>query len=326
MKTPRVGACRKIMAFVMHTSAVEQRATVMAGAQRDVAALPIHHERCAPTLSNFPTPTTGGQRERHDGLDVDEEFERSGWQAAKPGAEMNTNDCPHNCRTFYRPIEAAIRWSGLERFESRILEVVGARNTPGPEDFPRWPTLRLNVERILDAMRNRELPYGRAGVTCDDVSLLDDPQLSVRHVDLRAWMTRFYPSQKPAFLFDDIERQLHPTISAESIQVLLADREALRAQLATHRREIEALRKELKRQGPSERALPLRSETTYLNIIGGLLTLLLGRSPSGTPYSSFETLESVISALIAHYEGRPGISERTLWGKFAAAKRQVNAA
>jgi hypothetical protein len=63
-----------------------------------------------------------------------------------------------------------------------------------------------------------------------------------------------------------------------------------------------------------------------LNIVGGLLTLLLGKSPSGIPYSSFETMDSVISALIAHHEGRAGISERTLWSKLAAAKRQVSAA
>lgn len=239
---------------------------------------------------------------------------------------MRRSDHLHNCRAFYRPIEAAIRWSGLVRFESRILKVVGARSIPCPEDFPRWPMLRLNVERIFDAMRNGELPYGRAGITCDDPSSLDDPELTVRHVDLRAWMMRFYPSQKPAFLFDDIERQLHPAISVEAVQALLVDREALMTRLAAHQEELKSLRKELKRQAPSERALPPRSETTYLNIVGGLLTLLLGKSPSGTPYSSFETMESVISALIAHHEGRPGISERTLWAKLAAAKRQVNAA
>lgn len=239
---------------------------------------------------------------------------------------MCKSDCLDNCRTFYRPIEVAIRWSGLERFESRILEIVGARNILDPDDFPQWPMLRLNVERIFDAMRNRELPYGRAGITCDDPCLLDDPQLTIRHVDLRAWMTHFYPSHRPAFLFDDIERQLHPAISVEAVQALLADREALRAQLAAHQREIEALRKEIKRQGAPDRVLATRSETTYLNIVGGLLALLLGKSPSGTPYSSFETMESVISALIAHHEGRPGISERTLWAKLAAAKRQVNTA
>jgi len=239
---------------------------------------------------------------------------------------MRRSDHLHNCRAFYRPIEAAIRWSGLVRFESRILKVVGARSIPCPEDFPRWPMLRLNVERIFDAMRNGELPYGRAGITCDDPSSLDDPELTVRHVDLRAWMMRFYPSHKPAFLFDDIERQLHPAISVEAVHALLIDREALRTQLATHQRELEALRKEIKRQGLPDRVLATRSETTYLNIVGGLLTLLLGKSPSGAPYSSFETMDAVISALIAHHEGRPGISERTLWAKLAAAKRQVNTA
>ncbi|MEA8541133.1 hypothetical protein PZU20_22685, partial [Pseudomonas aeruginosa] len=67
-----------------------------------------------------------------------------------------------------------------------------------------------------------------------------------------------------------------------------------------------------------------RSETTYLNILGGLLNMMLGKSPGGMPYSSFETMESVISALLAHYEGRPGISERTLWAKFTAAKRHLD--
>ena len=52
--------------------------------------------------------------------------------------------------------------------------------------------------------------------------------------------------------------------------------------------------------------------------------MMLGKSPGGMPYSSFETMESVISALLAHYEGRPGISERTLWAKFTAAKRHLD--
>ena len=67
----------------------------------------------------------------------------------------------------------------------------------------------------------------------------------------------------------------------------------------------------------------LRSETTYLNIIGGLLTLLLGKSPSGTAYSSFRSMDAVVSALLAHHEGRPGLSERTLWSKLAQARRHL---
>jgi hypothetical protein len=237
----------------------------------------------------------------------------------------------HCSQVFYRPIEAAIRWSELTRFESRILATVGDKGIPGPDDFPRWPMLRLNPERIFDALRNGELRYGKAGITCEDSSLLNDPGLTVRHVDLKAWMARFYPDQKPAFLFDEFERQLHPAIGIEAVQVLLADREALKVQLAVREQSFDTLQtqhqqlcKEAEHQSAATREVTPRSETTYLNIVGGLLTLLLGKSPGGTPYSSFHTVESVISALLAHYEGRPGISERTLWAKFTAARRHMN--
>ena len=65
-----------------------------------------------------------------------------------------------------------------------ILDTLGTRQIPDAGDFPRWPMLRLNTERIFDAIRNGDLPYGKAGITCDDPSLFDDPDLTVRHVDL----------------------------------------------------------------------------------------------------------------------------------------------
>jgi len=69
-----------------------------------------------------------------------------------------------------------------------------------------------------------------------------------------------------------------------------------------------------------------RAEATYLNIIGGMLDLMLGLSPSGTPYSSFKTQEAVVSALVAHHSGAMGIAERTLNGKFATARRRLRSA
>src|SRR3546814_14508830 len=53
-----------------------------------------------------------------------------------------------------------------------------------------------------------------------------------------------------------------------------------------------------------------RAETTYLNIIGGMLILMLGTSPSGKPYSSFRTQEAVVSALVAHHQSDMGITEQ----------------
>ena len=52
-----------------------------------------------------------------------------------------------------------------------------------------------------------------------------------------------------------------------------------------------------------------RAETTYLNIIGGMLTLMLSQSPSGVPYSSFKPQEALVSALVAHYGGTMGSTE-----------------
>ncbi|MFY2840733.1 hypothetical protein ACOTJF_03405 [Achromobacter ruhlandii] len=83
------------------------------------------------------------------------------------------------------------------------------------------------------------------------------------------------------------------------MKLQLADKEqawdALYEQFQTLSQEHKARTEREKRSG-----MPgARSESTYLNIVGGLLTLLLGKSPNGVPYSSFETLESVISALVA---------------------------
>lgn len=238
----------------------------------------------------------------------------------------------HYPKVFYRPIEAAIRWSDLTRHEPRILAVVGNKRIPDSGDFPRWPLLRLNTERILDGIANGELRFGIAGITQDNLSLVHDANLTIRHVDLKVWMSRYYPDQRPAFLFDALERQLHPAIALETVQALLADREALKLRLAEREHSFNELRTQhqlLSKQSADEHLarheVTPRSETTYLNIVGGLLTLLLGKSPRGTPYSSFQTMEAVISAILANHEGRPGISERTLWQKLAAAKRHISA-
>lgn len=236
-------------------------------------------------------------------------------------------------KIFYRPIEAAIRWSNLFDHEHHIIQVLGAHQVPAPTDFPQWPRLHLNTARILDALTNRDLPYGKNGVTCEDPLLLDDPDLTVRHVDLKAWMASTYPEEKPGFLFGAIEQHLFTGLSTEAIQILLADREALKIQLADQEHicqalqiKYDALRENYEHQQLSIRrgkSPSARSESTYLNIVAGLLSLLLGHSPSGQPYSSFKSQDAVISAMIAHSPNTMGITERTLQAKFAEAKRHL---
>ena len=235
-------------------------------------------------------------------------------------------------KVFYRPIEAAIRWAGLWRYSQEILPSISfPRNLPETLDCPRWCELRLCTERIYDAILNGELPYGKDGITLNDESLLDSHELTVRHVDLKRWMQTHYPEHRPPFLFSRSERIAHPVITLEAGQAMLVERRALKTELEFSRRELLELKdryEELLRisgtvSASSQCSLTDRAETTYLHIIGSMLELMLGHSPSGIPYSCFKTQEAVVNALVAHRSGTMGITERTLNGKFSSARKKL---
>jgi len=134
-------------------------------------------------------------------------------------------------------------------------------------------------------------------------------------------MRRYYPEHRPGFLFSRSERLAHPTITLEAGQAILVERFAMQAELAQCRRKIAAFSKQ---SSANRSSMSERAETTFLNVIGAMLELMLGQSPGGIAYSNFKTQAAVVSALIAHHNGKMGISERTLNGKFAKAKQVLN--
>ncbi len=102
---------------------------------------------------------------------------------------------------------------------------------------------------------------------------------------------------------------------------------ANRGILLIHRESFEAwMRKFPDRKNVGD-FLPLsqRSETTYLNIIGALIEVMLSNSPGGRPHSVFQSQVAVIDSLLAHFPGTPGIAKRTLEEKFAEGKRSLHA-
>ena len=242
------------------------------------------------------------------------------------------HDSPPVSKVYYRPIEAAIRWAGLLKHKKEILRLISwPRHLPMTLDFPGWTELRLCTERIYDAIFNGELPYGCNGITQNDKALWDSPDLTIRHVDLKRWMRDQYPEHRPAFLFSRRERIAHPIITLETGQAMLVERKAMKAELKQCRRQLEMLQEQhhvLSKQievtsACNEYSITNRAESTYQHIIGGMLDLMLGQSPAGTPYSCFKTQEAIVSALIAHHDGIMGITERTLNGKFAQARRRM---
>lgn len=243
----------------------------------------------------------------------------------------------HSCnqleKIFYRPIEAAIRWCNLMAFESQILE--SAKDCPEilPTTFPHWPCLYSNIEKIFDAVRNHELPFGFFGVTVAPGAPIDCRLLTVRHTDLKWWMFHHYPDQRPAFLFGKLPAE-NEQISFGTYLTLRADREALEVQLKASDAALRELLEELKTIGLERESLRAlvkaqgklseRSETGYQHVIGALLETLLGSSPAGKPNSVFDSQAAIVDSITAHYEGIPGLSKRSLDEKFAAARRSLS--
>jgi len=201
----------------------------------------------------------------------------------------------------YRPIEAALRWSGLWDQEPRILTALGDKEMPDPIDFPEWPSLLLNAERILDAITNKDLP-------CGINFLASRPQPAIRHVDLRAWMEKFYPEERPAFLFERTPLSPSKLVGTEQRSILIKAPSEIEAN---------------DRHSMAANELSLRAETTYLNIIGAMLELTLGRTHQGQPTSVYRTQEALIAALVESNGAKLGIAQRTLERKFAEAKRRL---
>lgn len=147
-------------------------------------------------------------------------------------------------------------------------------------------------------------------------------------------MAENYPNQKPAFLFDVVEQQIHASITIDAYQTLEAENKRLSIRLENAVKTFQQQKHEISElQGERDSLRQMvdnavqnidgRSETTYLNIIGGLLSLMLGSSPSGRKLSEFANQGAIISAMLAHFEGIPGISVRTLEGKFAEANKSL---
>lgn len=233
-------------------------------------------------------------------------------------------------KIFYRPIDAAVRWCGLIRYEAQIIQAAWYSTEQLGSLFPQWPCLHANTEKIYDAIRNGELPYGCLGISVTKGSYVEPFQLTVRHSDLRNWMQIHYPEQRPEFLFgsgDDAQGKIsvgvYFSLQAER-DALLRERNSLQQQLLDVQADLQALgleEKNLKTLAETQGHFSTRSEHTYLQIIGALINTVLGFSPAGKPLSVFKSQAAIVDAITARHKDVSGLSKRTLDEKFAAANR-----
>ena len=110
---------------------------------------------------------------------------------------------------------------------------------------PDAPCVEPRSRAIAEAIEAGELPHGR-----EDGKPLgegDSAAYERRHIlgrNLKIWMEKEFPNDKPAFLFDDIEQNSHTGINADSYRSLKAERDALQRRVDKAVKEFVTLRKD----------------------------------------------------------------------------------
>lgn len=254
-----------------------------------------------------------------------------------------TDDCAHlrsQCAVYSIP-EAAARWCGvpencIEAIVDEATRLSGTGFGRGVWQHPRVPCMEVHSRLMAEAIETGELPCGREdGRTVTDGSPVAAERRTVLGRDLRAWMIKALPNQKPPFLFDDIEQNSHTSISTDAYRALIADRDdyAKRADKAIEEsrqllkdkelleHKCDTLLKKIEAMGaPGNRA-----GTTYLNIIAALLDAINGNLPGTERHPSFANDSELIDAIVKHFSGFSGLSRSNLSRKFPEAKRHLQA-
>jgi hypothetical protein len=267
--------------------------------------------------------------------------------AMKKPWENDSCETVQACYNVYHVPKAAALWCGVpaEQITEELSRAVpiGQSNALSRAILrhPYLKCLEPRIRAIHTAIDDGELKACRE----DGRKVDEHVAYERRHVyglDLKEWAKKIAPTERPMFLFDEIERDTHSAISAESYRVLKAAHDAkehklsqanericeieyAKGQVETERDSLRKIVDSLSAQLQATGTPGVRSETTYLNIIGGLLGLMLGNSPTGVKQSVYDNQAAIISAMLAYHEGKPGIASRTLEEKFAAAKRSLTA-
>ena len=257
------------------------------------------------------------------------------WNSQEPSKKYAT-DCG-NAIAYYQtlpiPLAAAL-WCAVPSDEIEWVLSNAQEIAPGIKSNAVVPCLEPKCRALHAAIEAGQLPvYRETGGACKDH--VAPGRRHVSRAEFRDWISKHYPGEKTPTLFDPTEIATHSAINADAFRALQVDRDALYVKLNNAIEWYEKFASELDEVKKERDALALkvtqldvpgaRSETTYLNTIGGMLSLILCKSPAGKPHCVFENQSKVIDAMLSHHGHLPGIAKTTLQNTFAEANRSIKA-
>jgi hypothetical protein len=209
----------------------------------------------------------------------------------KPWLSDSCNEVK-NYFTHYTVQQAALLWCGVaadevwEELEKAKPVSDGSSLLMSVLRHPYIPCLEPRCRVLQDAIDNSKLAAGRDGgkpMLVSETGHIAYARRTLNRENLKAWIGQEFPNDKPAFLFDEIERKTHPSINADSFRALQVDRDALKvrvenavtaySKLIAEKNSIQAERDSLKAMLEtnlaSSKDLATRERNNYLKIIGG---------------------------------------------------------
>lgn len=146
-------------------------------------------------------------------------------------------DCRYYVKPFYTVEEAAYSWCGFTDYEYReLLDSIVSQDEMTPPGFTYedvkscgiekkkdfftemlgygafpilhdYPCFKLRVEHLAWAIENGEIPHSREGRVISNNDHVSRQKRTVSAKDLKKWLIEFHPNEKPAFIFNQLERK-----------------------------------------------------------------------------------------------------------------------
>ena len=151
---------------------------------------------------------------------------------------------------IYSIARAAALWCGVTE---EVIEQVLEESSPISEtglgrcivSHPHASCIEPRCQAIAQAIEEGLLPHCREnGKQVDAGEHAAYERWHVTGRALKKWISEEFPNDKPAFLFDDIERNSHSSISADAYRTLTAERDALKIRVDNAIEKFKSLRQE----------------------------------------------------------------------------------
>jgi hypothetical protein len=146
----------------------------------------------------------------------------------KPWEDESCDQVQSYYTVYPVPVAAAL-WCGIPPSEIQGHLEASTKLPHAVYRHPYIPCLEPRCRAIHEAIEKSALLVCRENGKSFDENT-EHVAYDRRHVtrqNLKEWISKEFPSDKPAFLFDETERKTHAAFNADSFRALQADRDAL---------------------------------------------------------------------------------------------------